>query len=919
MADNGIGRSFMAARCFLFFVGAVFSVLPVQADVHIDHLSRAKAAPGGTVTIYGSGFGDQSGYILVSGLRHKPVSWSADRVTFRLSQDAASGFVCVRDATASLSNKVPFTVKRALPEDQFAPHNFVHIETGLPGASFLVETDGGFLYGIGGFETLTTYRIRNDAPYEFSSRLYLPQRVGDIRIHGGYLFCAGDHGLFVFRCSDLQNGGADPVAVIAGASFMAVDIKEKEEGALVALCQYKSSGNEDALQVPLYLFSSEELRKVGEFTRTAGRHERQHAIALDPRNAKVYVSGFETLFGADKYLLEIDISDPARPVLNHREETESILLFDLDARKHVLWAGLHGTGTETFRSYYLRPGAEHLALKQQVHDRFQFGKTTRIKIIDDSVTAGSAWLGARPDVFLLKTFGSETAPDASFDSVDWAFDVTGCAEGAGSGKVIVADEWAGFLTYEYEAGSECTLTCEHDCRMVVGGAMTEGIHIAGDRLYIAGRGAGVWSADRFDLANEDQWKHVAWNWDDDKPQPHPISALCTRNDPVHGTLIAALGKNKAMAWGEYIYGILYRETTDNITRLAISDAIDPPGLYSSGISAVWAEEDLVFITTGTDGIRAYVVDPDAPAIFLHTDCLSEGFCRDVFSASNMAICMALYRTGGQTYLVAGSKPELFSSASSLHLFTVDYPEGPPTRGFPDRPIVIHKTNELVCMNNMQVDRVRINDSGMIAAATNQGIAVFHISWIPELNAMNNFQAWNSVKVPASSYGPWWNSGWNVVFKDVAFCSGGSVYAVKAPFGIWKIDLEFDEEHFTHESTCSGYYPGVHCGMDYGNMLHGWADPDIVTLHHPYGVAADGRVVYVTGWSGKIDRLLYTGGSTTLGDVNDDGRADVADAVTLLAYLFMGGELQVAPGEADLNGDAAVDVSDVVWLLQYLFT
>jgi hypothetical protein len=66
---------------------------------------------------------------------------------------------------------------------------------------------------------------------------------------------------------------------------------------------------------------------------------------------------------------------------------------------------------------------------------------------------------------------------------------------------------------------------------------------------------------------------------------------------------------------------------------------------------------------------------------------------------------------------------------------------------------------------------------------------------------------------------------------------------------------------------TGFYPGVTCGMNYTLMLHGWANPDIPTLHHPYGVVADGNTAYVTGWSGKVQRLgLAPGAGARIQDI-----------------------------------------------------
>jgi len=55
-----------------------------------------------------------------------------------------------------------------------------------------------------------------------------------------------------------------------------------------------------------------------------------------------------------------------------------------------------------------------------------------------------------------------------------------------------------------------------------------------------------------------------------------------------------------------------------------------------------------------------------------------------------------------------------------------------------------------------------------------------------------------------------------------------------------------------------------------------------------------------------------------GDVDDDGRIDLADAVNLLGFLFSGGKAPSCPDSADVNDDGAIDISDAVGLLRYLF-
>ena len=96
--------------------------------------------------------------------------------------------------------------------------------------------------------------------------------------------------------------------------------------------------------------------------------------------------------------------------------------------------------------------------------------------------------------------------------------------------------------------------------------------------------------------------------------------------------------------------------------------------------------------------------------------------------------------------------------------------------------------------------------------------------------------------------------------DVSFADEHTLYVVKAPEGLWRLSFELDPTNRAHRCMATAYYPGVQCGMDYRLMLHGWANPDTPTLHHPYGVVADGDIAYVTGWSGKVQRLGLTAGA-----------------------------------------------------------
>ena len=55
-----------------------------------------------------------------------------------------------------------------------------------------------------------------------------------------------------------------------------------------------------------------------------------------------------------------------------------------------------------------------------------------------------------------------------------------------------------------------------------------------------------------------------------------------------------------------------------------------------------------------------------------------------------------------------------------------------------------------------------------------------------------------------------------------------------------------------------------------------------------------------------------------GDANQDGAADLSDAVFTLRALFLGTAPPVCADAADVNDDGVVDISDAVALLGHLF-
>jgi len=69
---------------------------------------------------------------------------------------------------------------------------------------------------------------------------------------------------------------------------------------------------------------------------------------------------------------------------------------------------------------------------------------------------------------------------------------------------------------------------------------------------------------------------------------------------------------------------------------------------------------------------------------------------------------------------------------------------------------------------------------------------------------------------------------------------------------------------------------------------------------------------------KVIFSLCTAGVFVRGDANNDSALDIADAVTILAYLFSDGEEPSCEDAFDVNDDGMLDIADPITLLGYLF-
>ncbi len=71
------------------------------------------------------------------------------------------------------------------------------------------------------------------------------------------------------------------------------------------------------------------------------------------------------------------------------------------------------------------------------------------------------------------------------------------------------------------------------------------------------------------------------------------------------------------------------------------------------------------------------------------------------------------------------------------------------------------------------------------------------------------------------------------------------------------------------------------------------------------------------YRGEVEMNLCVNERFVRGDTNNDGALDIADAITLLTYLFSTGKI-TCEDAADVNDDGMIDIADPIKMLAYLF-
>ncbi len=183
------------------------------------------------------------------------------------------------------------------------------------------------------------------------------------------------------------------------------------------------------------------------------------------------------------------------------------------------------------------------------------------------------------------------------------------------------------------------------------------------------------------------------------------------------------------------------------------------------------------------------------------------------------------------------------------------------------------------------------------------------------------------------FGPGAGLGWFELVPIGGMSGHFTADAPKAPTGLQAatgtatVSLDWDD---STESTVASYnvYRSTTAGGGYGAALasgvttSAYTDTS-VTDGVPYfyvvtAVTSDGfesaLSAEVAATPGANDVYVFTG------DVNGDAKVDIADAISLLGYLFGGGTKPppVCKKSADANDDGKIDIADAIKILGYLF-
>ena len=126
----------------------------------------------------------------------------------------------------------------------------------------------------------------------------------------------------------------------------------------------------------------------------------------------------------------------------------------------------------------------------------------------------------------------------------------------------------------------------------------------------------------------------------------------------------------------------------------------------------------------------------------------------------------------------------------------------------------------------------------------------------------------------------------------------------------------------HVDIATGLPEGYRIGM--ANALHGMVTVAGTDLAYDAPADLDCDTVYISyyeGWQlrGFTEYRMVNAANVLPGDVDGDGRVNVKDITSLIAYLLVGDAEGLNLANADCNADGMVNVADVTRLISYLLT
>lgn len=136
---------------------------------------------------------------------------------------------------------------------------------------------------------------------------------------------------------------------------------------------------------------------------------------------------------------------------------------------------------------------------------------------------------------------------------------------------------------------------------------------------------------------------------------------------------------------------------------------------------------------------------------------------------------------------------------------------------------------------------------------------------------------------------------NTPVRAMTTCKGGHLFAGHT-------DSDVNDCKFFVTLNNGGSWE-THDGIGQLNALY----------HSPEGTlfAGTDSGVYSTG-------TIHSNCCMKPGDVNNDNKCTVGDAVSLIGYIFRDGQVPCCQGFADVNGDGKVNSGDAVYIISYIF-